>query len=159
MISDAELSDLQSLAEEDMRDVFTAYAPDGTTVVDGLRVQAYASRGETVGLVQGQSLVAKAPVTRTETIGGVARPVIDSGLRIPLSAPLPTAGDVGVGWEYECIRPHPRSDPSLLGRRYLVVNAPAMSLAAARRLDVVELPQAPDDESSSSSGGEESSSS
>jgi hypothetical protein len=52
---------------------------------------------------------------------------------------VPTAGDQGIGWEYLCTAVGAHDDPTLLGRRFLVVNAPAKSFATARRLDVVEV--------------------
>jgi hypothetical protein len=65
--------------------------------------------------------------------------VLRAGLHIPISSDLPTAGDRGVGWEYEVTAIDSFDDPTLLGRRFLVVNAPAKSFATARRLDVVEV--------------------
>jgi hypothetical protein len=52
---------------------------------------------------------------------------------------VPTAGDQGIDWEYLCTAVGAHDDPTLLGRRFLVVNAPAKSFATARRLDVVEV--------------------
>ena len=78
--------------------------------------------------------------TRYVNIGGVERPVIDGGLHIPLSAPVPVASEQrGQGWEYEVTALGPADDPALLGRRYLVISVPAKSFATARRLDVVEV--------------------
>lgn len=146
----------QAAAEALMLDTFTAYKPDGTTPVDGLEVQAYSDKGETLGKIQGQT-VGKDTSGGTRVIGGVERPIITAGLHLPLSAFLDDedgllirAGDIGVGWEFQCTETGTASDPSLVGRRYLVVNVPAKAFATARRLDVVELPTAdppePDEE-------------
>lgn len=80
-------------------------------------------------------------LTRTVTIGGADVPVVDGGLRIPLDADAPKAGVRGIGWEYVVDGVGATDDPDLLGRRYLVTNAPAGSHATARRLDVAEIPQ------------------
>lgn len=122
-----------------MVDTFTAYSPNGFTTVSGLEVPAYADEGDTPGKIQGGSASTADTATEYVTVGGVRRPLLRGGLHIPISAPLPRAGDRGVGWEYECTAVGALSDPSLAGRRYLVVNVPAKSLATARRLDVVEV--------------------
>lgn len=122
-----------------MTDRFTAYSPDGFTVVGGLEVPAYADEGSTVGKVQAPSAQAGDTPTRTVTVGGVSRPVLAGGLHIPVGSDLPVAGDQGVGWEYECTSVGAVSDASLVGRRFLVVGVPAKSFATARRLDVVEV--------------------
>lgn len=118
---------------------FTAYSPNGFTTVSNLQVPAYASEGLTAGKVQGGTASTRDPVTRTVTIGGVVRPVLEGGLHIPISATVPMAGDRGIGWEYLCTAVGPNDDPALLNRRYLVVSVPAKSFATARRLDVVEV--------------------
>ena len=116
------------------------YSPNGTTPNgDGYEVPAYASEGSTPGKVQGGSAATADAATRTVEVGGVVRPVLEAGLHIPISADLPTAGLYGVGWEYEVTAVGAYDDPTLLGRRFLVVSAPAKSFATARRLDVVEL--------------------
>jgi hypothetical protein len=122
-----------------MVDTFTAYSPNGKTTVSGLEVQAYANEGSTRGKVQGGSASVADTASRTVQIGGVARPVLTGGLHIPISADLPVAGTQGIGWEYECTAVGADSDPSLVGRRWLVVSVPAKTFATARRLDVVEV--------------------
>ena len=117
-----------------------AYSPNGSTTVGGLEVQAYASEGATPGKVQGGSASTADTATEYVTIGGVRRPLLRGGLHIPVSAALPAAGDQGVGWEYVVTALGPSDDPTLLSRRYLVVNVPAKSFATARRLDVAEVP-------------------
>lgn len=118
---------------------FTAYSPNGYTTVSNLKVPAYADQGSTPGKVQGGAASTRDPVSRTVMVGGVERPVLEGGLHIPLSAPVPKAGDRGIGWEYLCTAVGPLDDPALLNRRYLVVSVPAKSFATARRLDVVEV--------------------
>lgn len=118
---------------------FTAYAPNGFTTVNSLEVPAYTDEGDTPGKVQGGAASNRDPVSRTITIGTVARPVLEGGLHIPIGATVPKAGDQGIGWEYVCTAVGPDDDPALLNRRYLVVSVPAKSFATARRLDVVEI--------------------
>lgn len=125
---------MQARARSLMADTFTAYAFT-TVTVDGFQRDQWTSQGTTAGKVSGRSQQGDTN-TRTVTIGGVERPVVDGGLHIPLTAPLPA-----VGWEYVCTAVGPASDPSLLGRRWRVVDVPAKSYATARRLDVVEVPQ------------------
>lgn len=123
-----------------MTDRFTAYSPNGTTTDgDGYEVPAYADEGTTIGKVQGPSMAASDAATRTVTVGGVVRPVLEAGLHIPISSDVPAAGLYGIGWEYECTSVGAASDASLVGRRFLVVGVPAKSFATARRLDVVEV--------------------
>lgn len=118
---------------------FTAYSPNGFTTVDGIEVPAFADEGSTPGKMQGGSVSTSDTATRTVTVGGVSRVVLAGGLHIPISSDVPTAGDQGIGWEYLCTAVGAHDDPTLLGRRFLVVNAPAKSFATARRLDVVEV--------------------
>ena len=129
----------RSAAEALMTITLAAYSPGTTTNGDGYEVPAYASEGSTPGKVQGGSAATADAATRTVEVGGVVRPVLEAGLHIPISADLPTAGQYGVGWEYEVTAVGAYDDPTLLGRRFLVVSAPAKSFATARRLDVVEL--------------------
>lgn len=115
-----------------MQDTFTAYAYTWTTV-DGLEQQDWVAEYDTRGKVSGRSREGDTQ-TRTVTVGDVERPVIEGGLHIPLAADLPA-----VGWEFECAAVGPTTDPSLLGRRWRVVDVPAKSFATARRLDVVSV--------------------
>jgi hypothetical protein len=142
-----ELPSLQRESESLMTLTFAAYSPDPdatTTDADGYEVPGYAPKGSTFGKVQGSSAATADASTRAVAIGGVVRPVLEAGLHIPVSAPVPVAGDYRIGWEYECTSVGPYDDPSLLGRRYLVVSAPAKSFATARRLDVAEIPLRPE---------------
>lgn len=129
---EAELPFLRAEAEATFIDTFTAYAYEWTTV-DGLDEQVWAAQYTTPGKVAGRSRQGDT-TTRTEEVGGVQRPVMEGGLHIPLSAALPA-----IGWELECTAVGPSSDPSLLGRRWRVIDVPAKSFATARRLDVVEV--------------------
>lgn len=129
---EAELPFLRAQAEALMLDTFTAQSFE-LTEVDGLEEEAWVDQYVTPGKVSGRSRESDTN-TRTVTIGGVERPVVEGGLHIPLSAPLPA-----IGWEYEMTAAGPHSDPSLVGRRWRVVDVPAKSYATARRLDVVEV--------------------
>lgn len=128
------VEELRTYADAAFGDSFTAYAFT-TTKVDDLDVQAWVSQGVTPGKVAGPSAAAADTQTRTVSVGGVERPVVEGGLHIPISAPLPA-----IGWEYVCDSVGPQSDPALVGRRWRVVDVPAKSYATARRLDVVEVP-------------------
>lgn len=118
-----------------MTDTFTAYGLPEWTTVDGLDVQTSVAQYDTPGRVAGPSSQSRDTNTRLVSVGGVERPVIEGGLHIPLSAGLPE-----IGWEFLCVAVGPASDPSLLGRRWHVVDVPAKSYATARRLDVVLVP-------------------
>lgn len=115
-----------------MSDTFTAQSYEWATV-DGLEKETWVDQYETSGRVSGRSREGDTN-TRTVTVGGVERPVVEGGLHIPLSVPLPA-----IGWEFECVAVGPHSDASLVGRRWRVVDVPAKSFATARRLDVVEV--------------------
>lgn len=127
-----------------MVDTFTPYAPNGTTTTDadGFKVPGFDTHTATDGKIQSRSggLGAGDTVSRRITIGGVARPVLEGALHIPVSAEVPVAGEQrGIGWEYVCTAIGPDSDPALLGRRWLIVSVPAETNATARRLDIVEV--------------------
>jgi len=124
-----------------MTDTFAAYSPNGYTTVNGIKTLQFASEGSTSGKTQGGSMSTADTATEYVTVGSVRRPLLRGGLHVPISAPVPVAGDRGLGWEYVCTAVGPYSDSSLVGRRYLVWSAPAKSFATARRLDVVEVPQ------------------
>jgi hypothetical protein len=130
----------QRAAEAAMTLTLTAYSPNGyTTDGDGLQVRAFANEGATRGKVQGSSSSVADAGTQYVTIGGVSRAVMRAGVHLPVASDLPVAGDQGIGWEYAVTALGPDDDPSLLGRRFLVVGVPAESFATARRLDVVEV--------------------
>lgn len=130
------------MAETQMTLTLEAFAPGDTpTVVNEQETFPGTSQGKTPGKIHGQSQQASQPYTRTVTIGGADVPIVEAGLHIPITAPIPTAGEYGKGWEYVVTRVGPDDDPALLGRRYLVTNSPAMSHVTARRLDVAEVPQ------------------
>lgn len=125
---------LRSEAEARFTDTFTAYSFDRVKV-DGLDRKDWVEQYVTVGRIAGRSREGD-PNTRTSTVAGVERPVLEGGLHVPLSADLPA-----IGWEFECTAVGSISDQSLVGRRWRVVDVPAKSQSTARRLDVVEVPQ------------------
>lgn len=117
-----------------MLDTLAAYSPESATV-DGYKTQTWTPQGTTPGKAAGRAREGDTN-TRTVTVGGVERPVVDGGLHIPIGAPIPQ-----IGWQYELTVAGPGTDPALLGRRWQVIDVPAKSHATARRLDVVEVPQ------------------
>lgn len=142
----ARLPMMRARAQSLMTATFEAFKPNGVdTDADGSEFAAYVSQGTTPGKVQGTSAIGKDSVTRSISVGDVDLPVIDSGLHIPLSSFVVAgvltlvAGYRGTGWELVCTSAG-TGDPAIVGRRFLVVNAPAKSYATARRLDVVEVP-------------------
>lgn len=140
----AELPYLRAQAEGRMTLTLTAYAPTTPTKdADGYDVPGYLSKGSTRGRIQGGAGRGADTQTRYVRIGETERPVLSGGLHIPISAPVPVAGEqrgqVGGAWEYEVTAVGPSDDPALLGRRYMVVEVPAKSHATARRLDVVQV--------------------
>lgn len=132
----------QAMAEALMTLTVTPYAPkpDGGTEKDddGYDVPAFDQQEPHAAKVQAAS--GDDSSKRYVQIAGVDRPVIEGGLHIALSDPVPVASEQrGKGWEYEVTGLGPVDDPALLGKRYLVVWVPVKSYATARRLDVVEL--------------------
>lgn len=125
----------------------TAYSPtdDTTTDADGYQVADYADEGTTPGKIQAGAQAGGDNQTRYVNIGGVERPVISGGLHIPLDRfvfdglLIQASEQRGQAWEFEVFSIGPADDPALLGKRYMVVGAPAKSYATARRLDVVEV--------------------
>lgn len=137
---DAALPDLRREAESLMQDTFTIYAPGGTTTdAEGFEVPGYTSQGTTKGKVAGRSRQGGDPQARTVMVGNTERPVVEAGLHVPVDSAVPAVGLYGAGWEYVLTTLGPRTDPSLLNSRWLVVDAPAKSYATARRLDVVRI--------------------
>jgi hypothetical protein len=137
-----DLPDMRRQAESLLTLTLTAYSPAGLVPdADGYKVPSYTPEGATFGKVQGAR--GKDTTTRYVRLGDVDRPVLEGGLHIPLGAKVPVAGEqrgqAGGAWEYEVTAVGPLDDPALLGRRYMVVNAPAKSFASTRRLDVIEL--------------------
>lgn len=133
---------MQARAEGLMLDEFDVYSPDPdgeTTDAEGFAVPGYMPEAPVMGRIAGPSAQSRDTNTRTVTIGGTERPVVEGGLHIPISADAPAAGEYGAGWEYELVNLGPTTDPSLLYSRWLVVDAPAKSAATARRLDVVRI--------------------
>lgn len=136
------------MAESLMTLTLTAYSPSDPLMLDGIRIPGFKVEGTCPGKVQGGTQAGKDTPSRTTTIGGVQRPILEGGLHIPISAflapdgrMLMVAGSENVGWELEVSAVGGGADPSLLGRRYLLHEIPpAKSFATARRLNVVELP-------------------
>ncbi|MCW2785243.1 MAG: hypothetical protein JWP74_1760 [Marmoricola sp.] len=138
----AALPDMQRQAESLMTLTLTPYAPTGdfTTDADGFEVPELLPQTPHAGKVQGGSQSGKDTQTRYIRVGDVERPVLEGGLHIPLSAPVPQPGQqINLGWQYVVTGVNGLADVALLGRRFLVVEVPAKSFATARRLNVISL--------------------
>lgn len=118
-----------------MADEFTAYALDGstTTDADGYEVPGYGEVDLTIGRIPNRRTGGDATNARTVTVGGVEHVVIEGGLHVPWS------DSPEVGWEYVLTWAGPRTHPSLLGKRFKVVETHPTSDMTAWRLDVVEV--------------------
>lgn len=136
----------QRFAESLMTLTVEAYSRPAVPAVDANGFESFAPvlEGRSCAKVQSRSREGDTQ-TRTFDVGGVPLPVLVGGLHLPIRAFVGDAGlrircgDRGIGWEFEVTAVGRADDPSLLGRRYLVVEAPAKSHATARRLDVVEV--------------------
>src|SRR5687768_14794584 len=101
---------LRSVAEARMTDEFDVYSPDPgaeTTNAEGFIVPGYATENPVMGRIAGPSMQSRDTNTRTVTIGGTERQVVEGGLHIPISADAPAAGEYGAGWEYELVATGP----------------------------------------------------
>lgn len=128
----------RAAAEREMTLTLEAFST-AADEVDGMLTEVDVSHGTTKGKVQSGSLAGDDTATQMVTVGGIPRPILHGGLHIPISAPVPVAGEQGQGWQYEVTAVGPHDDPALLGKRFLVVSVPAKSKATARRLDVAEI--------------------
>ena len=135
--SHAELEEHRADQESLMTLTLSASAPptSQTRDADGMDTSARIPKGTTIGRLSGQSGSATDPYTREVQVAGVARPVIQGGVLIPVSSPTPD-----IGWEYVIDAVGADDDPGLKNRRYHVVSVPVKSGATVRRLDVVEVP-------------------
>lgn len=130
----------QAAAEREMTLTLTPHEPNGTTTVNGYEVPGFTAKTLTIGKLQSPSSQGLDAATDQVQIGEVVRPVLHAGLHIPIGSLVPKAGrQRGIGWEYVVTTVGQHDDPSLLGRRFLVVEVPTKSKATARRLDVVEV--------------------
>ncbi|KAB2808316.1 hypothetical protein F9L07_22640 [Pimelobacter simplex] len=140
----ARLGGMQARAQSLMTLTLAAYSPTGLTKdADGYDVPTFTFEGQTFGKVQAGAQAGGDTPTRYIKIGGTDRPVLASGLHVPITAKLPNPGEergqVGGAWEYVVLAVGSDADLALLGRRYMVVAVPVKSYATARRLDVIEL--------------------
>ncbi|AIY17999.1 hypothetical protein GUY44_18905 [Pimelobacter simplex] len=140
----AALPELRRQAESMMTLTLAAYSPTGLTKdADGYDIPTFTFEGQTFGKVQAGAQAGGDTPTRYIKIGGTDRPVLASGLHIPITAKIPNPGEergqVGGAWEYVVLAVGSDADLALLGRRYMVVSVPVKSYATARRLDVIEL--------------------
>lgn len=130
---ESELPFLRAEAEAMMLDTFTAYTYTWTKDADGLDVQDWVAQGTTPGKVPNKRAAGDASNARTATVGGVERVVIETGLHLPWSE------SPKVGMEYELTALGPTTHPSMLGKRYHVVETHPASAMTAWRLDVVDV--------------------
>lgn len=135
ILTAAELADLRRLEEGEMVDRGVMRSPTGRSAQnsDGEEEPVYADEFTTRCRVGGPNR-ADTPTVRTVEIGGVERPVIEGGLRLPVGVPA-----VRRGWLFEITAVGGTSDPRLVGRKYLIQDDPVKTSATARRLDVVEV--------------------
>lgn len=132
MRATARLGAMRARAESMFTDTFTAYAYEWTEV-DGLQEQVWVSQGTTPGKIPNKVSGADASNARTVSVGGVERLVIAGGLHLPWSAsPV-------VDQEYVLTTLGPNTHPSMLNKRYRVVETHATSAMTAWRLDVVDV--------------------
>lgn len=139
---EAELPFLRREAEARMTLTLAAYSPTGGTTTDpnGYEVPEYADEDPVKGRVTGSSSSTKDSATRYLNIGGVERPVLQGGLHIPIGSAVPVAAEQrGQAWEYEVSSLGPVDNPTLMGRRFMVVGLSLVAQATALRLDVVEV--------------------
>lgn len=124
-----------------MLDTVTAYAPTGVAVdpIDGMEKFTYTSQGSTPAKIQTRGRGFNTSESRYIAVAGVRRIVLIASLHLPISAPRPEPGEIGMGWEYEVTAIGAVSDPTLLGRRYLIVEVSSFSTLTARRCDVVDI--------------------
>lgn len=122
----------RAFAEQQFSDTFTAYASTWTTV-DGLQEQTWTAQGTTPGKIPNKRAGGDASNARTVTVGNVERIVIEAGLHLPWSA------TPAVGQEYVLTTLGPTTHPSMLNKRYRVVETHPTSAMTAWRLDVVDV--------------------
>lgn len=116
-----------------MQDTFTAYTYTWTTV-DGLDEQTWVEQGETPGKIPNKvASGSDASNARTVSVGGVERTVIEGGLHLPWDA------EPQVGMEYVLTELGPTTHPSMLNKRYRVVETHPTSRMTAWRLDVCDV--------------------
>lgn len=127
----------RAAAESLMLDTFTAYASTWTTV-DGLQEQTWTAQGTTPGKIPNKQAGGDASNARTVTVGNVERVVIEGGLHLPWSA------SPAVGQEYVLTTLGPTTHPSMLNKRYRVVETHPTSAMTAWRLDVVDVTPPPE---------------
>lgn len=135
--SSAELAEHRADQESLMTLTLSAFSPptSPTKDSDGMETSVPVAQGKTIGRLGGQTgSAATDPHVREVQVGGVTRPVIQSGILIPTSAPIPE-----IGWEYVVTAVGPNDDAALKNRRFHVVSVPVKSDATVRRLDVVEV--------------------
>lgn len=121
-------------AEARMTDAGRALRQDGTTPgPNGTEDPNYVEQFTAPCRIAGQG-GRTSPVSRTVTIGGVEREVIEGGLHLPVSADI-----LVPGWIWEVTAVGEGSDPALVGKQYRVERLAVQSHATAHRYDVVEL--------------------
>lgn len=129
---------LRPFAAASFRDTFAAYVKEWTTV-DGLDEEDWVLLGDTPGKIPNKVSGGDASNARTENVGGVERTVIEGGLHLPWEA------EPQVGMEYLLVELGPTTHPSMLNRRYRVIETHPTSRMTAWRLDVCDMTPAEED--------------
>lgn len=137
-ILDRAVEDFRTYAAASFKDTFTAYASERTKV-DGLNKTEWVMQGETLGKIPNKVSGSDASNARTETIGSVERTVIEGGLHLPWDA------EPRVGMEYVLSELGPTTHPSMLNKRYRVIETHPTSRMTAWRLDVVDVTPPPEE--------------
>lgn len=121
-------------AAQQMWDTFTAFSYEWWEE-DDLSEQIWVERGDALGKVPNKRAGGDASSARTVNVGGVERIVVEGGLHLAWDAsPSPT-----VGMEYVLTKLGPTTHPSMLNKRYKVVETHPTSAMTAWRLDVVDV--------------------
>lgn len=135
ILSAAELEELRADETASMLDTCLVRRPTGRTVQNedtGREENIY----ETVVSASPCSVrnPGASPTVRTVEIGGAVHPVIESGVKLPI-----TDDPIRYGDEVVVTAPGPSSDPALADAVFRIVGFVAGSWTTARRLDVIRL--------------------
>lgn len=112
---------------------------DSTSDDNWLETPTFDALFETRCKVTGGSRASADVAVRMVNVGGVERPVIEGGLRVPIPEAGSLAADLREGDQFVITAIGPATDPSVLGAVFQVDGFGGKSWATARRLDVVQV--------------------